>query len=90
MFCRKCEDTLSSKGEAQFIPHIFDRIYDPSDPLKPRREQHLECENWLYHFCVGLIFQNLLWFDNMFLNDDEIRIQLACAMPKMHSESRLS
>lgn len=72
MFCRKCEDILSSKGKTQFLPFFFDKIYDPSEPLKPRHEQYIEYGSWLYHFCVGLIFRNLLWFENMFLNEDEI------------------
>ena len=72
MFCRKCEDILSSKGESQFLSLFFDRIYNPSDPMKPRQGQNIEYGNWLYHFCVGLIFRNLLWFDNTFLNEDEI------------------
>ena len=72
MFCRKCKDILSSNGETQFIPLFFDRIYDPSDPQKHQREQYIEYSNWLYLFCVGLIFRNISWYDNMFLNEDEI------------------
>ena len=72
MFCTSCEGVLSAKGEAQFVRDFFDKIYDSSDPSKPRQSQTIQCNKWLYHFCAGLIYRNLIWKENSFLNEDEL------------------
>jgi len=72
MCCWNCEDILSSKGESPFMKSFFDKIYDPTDPQSPKQEHFIEYGPWLYHFCAGLIFRNILLPPFAFLNDKEI------------------
>ena len=79
MFCTTCEDILSAKGETQFMRDFFDKIYDYSDPTKSCQSQEIEYGKWLYHFCAGLIYRNLIWEENSFLNEDELyKLLLGC------------
>ena len=72
MCCSNCEDILSSKGESPFMKSFFDKIYNPADPQSPKQEHFIEYGPWLYHFCVGLIFRNILLPPFTFLNEKEI------------------
>ena len=79
MFCNSCEDILSAKGESWFVRDFFDKIYDSTDPLKPHQSQKIAYGKWLYHFCVGMIYRNLIWEENSFLNENELyELLLGC------------
>ena len=87
MFCTTCEDILSAKGETQFMRDFFDKIYDSSDHTKPRQSQKIEYGKWLYHFCAGLIYRNLIWEKDSFLNEDELyKLLLGCREYILSSE----
>ena len=72
MCCFNCEGILSSKGERPFMKQFFDKIYNPSNPKSPKQELFIEYGPWLYHFCAGLIFRNILLSPFTFLNEEEI------------------
>lgn len=77
MFCQECEQRLSKNGETQCIPLIKSHIYDISDPMSPSRHLHIRYKEWLYYFCIGLIFRGLVSPDphvsiTAFTNEDEI------------------
>lgn len=87
MFCTTCEDILSAKGEAKFIPDFFDKIYDSSDPSKPCQMQNIRYGKWLYHFCAGLIYRNLIWEENSYLNEDDLyELLMGCREYVLSSE----
>lgn len=72
MLCRCCEDTLSAYGESQFLPLFFDKIYDVANPSKSNEAQSIKYDDWLYNFCIGLIFRNLFWHSGDFINEVEL------------------
>ena len=72
MCCFNCEDILNSKGEGPFMKKFFDKIYNPSNPTSPKQELFIEYGPWLYHFCAGLIFRNILLPPFTFLNEKEV------------------
>ena len=72
MCCFNCEYILSSKGESPFMKSFFDKIYNPTDPQSPKQEHFIEYGPWLYHFCAGLIFRNILLPPFTFLNEKEV------------------
>lgn len=87
MFCTSCEDILSAKGETHFVRDFFDKIYDSSDTSKPSQSQVLHYDKWLYHFCAGIIYRNLIWEENSFLNEDELyELLLGCREYVLSSE----
>lgn len=87
MFCTSCESILSAKGETQFVRDFFDKIYDISDPLKPCQSQTVPYGKWLYHFCAGMIYRNLIWEVNSFLNEEELyKLLLGCREYILSSE----
>ena len=72
MCCSNCEDILSSKGESSFMKKFFDKIYNPAEPQSPKQEHFIDYGPWLYHFCAGLIFRNILLPPFTFLNEKEV------------------
>lgn len=72
MCCFSCEGILNSKGESPFMKQFFDKIYNPSNPKSPKQELFIEYGPWLYHFCAGLIFRNILLPPFTFLNEKEV------------------
>ena len=77
MFCSECEQTLSRNGETQCIPLIKTHIYNVADPSSSSQHLHIRYKEWLYHFCIGLIFRGLASPDphvsiTAFTNEDEI------------------
>ena len=72
MLCSSCEDTLSAYGESQFLPLFFDKIYDATGSLLSSQARSIEYDDWLYNFCIGLIFRNLLWYSGEYVNEAEL------------------
>ena len=73
MFCSSCENLLSKHGETQFNPLFFSKIYDQSDPEKLTLPQNIEYGEWLYQFCIGLIFRGLaMQYNDIYINSDEV------------------
>ena len=73
MFCSSCENLLSKHGETQFQPQFFNQIYDTRDPARPAAEQSITYGEWLYHFCIGIIFRGLaVHHDQSFFNSDVV------------------
>lgn len=72
MLCSSCENIISSHGETQFLPELFDKFYDPKDPSKSTGEQVIEYGPELYNFCIGLIFRTLYWSKGKYTNENEL------------------
>lgn len=73
MFCTKCENFLSTHGETQFRPQFFSQIYNEADPVQSTAEQEIEYGEWLYQFCLGIIFRGLaISYDEQFINCDKL------------------
>ena len=72
MLCHDCEHLISRSGEEQFPSLFFDRIYDIHNPLSSRARLDIEYGDWLYQFCIGMIFRNLILPTNCYLNEDEV------------------
>lgn len=77
MFCGECEQRLSKNGETQCIPLIKNCIYDVSDCRSPSRHHNVQYREWLFYFCIGLVFRGLVSPDPhvsiaAFTNKDEI------------------
>lgn len=72
MLCHRCEDTLSAYGESQFLPLFFDKIYDVTEPSKLNEAQSIKYDDWLYNFCIGLIFRNMFWYSGDYVNEYEL------------------
>lgn len=58
LFCTECEKAFSDQGEMHF-PLLFKQIYEEKRPFSIALEQYIEYGEWLYQFCVGLIFRSL-------------------------------
>lgn len=73
MFCSSCENLLSKHGETQFNPQFFFKIYDQSNPEQPTAAQDIEYGEWLYQFCIGLVFRGLaINYNDIYINGDEV------------------
>jgi len=72
MCCWNCENILSSKGESAFMKMFFNTVYNLADPQSSKKEHFIEYGPWLYHFCAGLLFRNILLPPITFLNESEI------------------
>lgn len=77
MFCSECEQALGRNGETQCIPLIKSYIYNAEDPSSPSQHLHIRYKEWLYQFCIGLVFRGLASPDphvsiTAFTNEDEI------------------
>ena len=59
MFCNDCEELLNAHGETQFACDFFRKIYDTSDPERPKKEQEIHYGKCLYEFALGIIFRGL-------------------------------
>lgn len=60
LFCGKCETILSRDGETHFIPKFFRHIYNTDNPQQSQGEISILYEQWLYRFCIGLLFRGLI------------------------------
>lgn len=62
MLCGACEHILSSQAETDFAKKFFCKLYDPSCPShdKPKQAQSIEYEEWLYCFCISMVFRGLV------------------------------
>lgn len=72
MLCHYCEHLISTHGEEQFPSLFFDTIYNIHKPLSSRASLDIEYGEWLYQFCLGMVFRNLILPTNCYLNEDEI------------------
>lgn len=73
MFCSNCENIFSKHGETQFHPQFFLKIYDELNPKQPTASQDIEYGEWLYQFCIGLIFRGLaVNHSDKYINSDEV------------------
>lgn len=75
LLCHDCESILS-KNKSHFLPKFFRKFYDKNDPTCVEIEQEIEYDEWLYQFCVSLIFRGMsLQFSggrDEYLNEDEV------------------
>lgn len=75
VLCHDCELILS-KAETKFLPYFFRKFYDVERPQSITEEQCIEYQEWLYQFCVGLIFRGMtLQYSGdrvEYLNQDEV------------------
>lgn len=93
LLCHDCELILS-KNESMFLPKFFRKFYDKSDPFRIEIEQDIEYDEWLYQFCVGLIFRGMTFqysgHRDEFLNEDEVySIFLQCRETLLNSKCGL-
>lgn len=73
MLCASCENFLSKHGESQFRPEFFSQIYDEENPTRSTSRQEIRYGEWLYNFCIGLIFRGIaISYDDQFINCDEL------------------
>ena len=73
VFCESCEGLLSKHGEAQFVPKFFRKIYDVAITGKSQSASTIEYGNWLYEFCIGIIFRGIAQRNMLkFVNSEEI------------------
>ena len=75
LFCQDCESVLS-KSESQFLPNFFRKFYDKTNPSHIEIEQDIDYGEWMYQFCVGLIFRGMIFQysggRDDYLNEDEV------------------
>ena len=72
LFCAACEQAFSDQGEAHF-PFFLRQVYDEKRPSSVALEQHIEYGEWLYQFCVGLIFRTVCEkLKGGYINDDSL------------------
>ena len=70
LFCSSCEKVFSDHGETQFPPLFFRKVYDEAKPSSILLEQDIEYGEWLYLFCVGIVFRSLCEsLDDGYIND---------------------
>lgn len=91
LLCHNCESILS-KNESQFLPKFFRKFYDRNDPARIEIAQDIEYGEWLYQFCIGLIFRGMTsQFSGSrddYLNEDEVySIFVQCREALLNSES---
>lgn len=78
MFCESCEALLNRHGEIQFIPKFFRCIYDVADAQKPQSASIIPYGEWLYEFCIGIIFRGIAQRNMLkFVNSENIYEMLA-------------
>lgn len=71
LFCFSCEKAFSDHGEMQFPTLFFRKVYDELKPSSVTFEQHIMYKEWLYQFCVGIIFRSLCEsLEDGYVNDD--------------------
>ena len=68
MFCGICEERFSQNGENEFCKEFFTPIFQASQPELSKKEHlsslsstvdSIEYGQWLYNFCIGLLFRGL-------------------------------
>ena len=79
-FCHSCEEVLSNKGENDFLPQFFRKVYSKSDLTIQSSGRCLEYGPWLYHFCIGMLFRALIQrkFDDYFNHQEIYDFCLLC------------
>lgn len=65
MLCDDCEQLLSRSCESKFKVEFFSKLYDPEDCYtKLARAQSIQYGDFLYRFCVSIIFRALPLVDS--------------------------
>ena len=73
MFCFTCENHFGRYGETQFHPQFFSQIYDDRDLSHTTSELDIEYGEWLYQFCIGVLFRGIIVsFKNIFINNSQL------------------
>ena len=73
IFCDECELLFNKYGESQFLPRFFKLLYNADIPSKVKAEQIIQYEEWLYQFCLGMLFRVMAVYHNEgYSNDLEI------------------
>lgn len=73
MLCSNCELLLNKYGESQFYLQFFKQIYDSKMPSNINGEQIIEYDEWLYFFCIGIIFRIIAVYHNeQFFNKNKL------------------
>jgi len=91
VLCHDCELILS-KSESKYLPYFFRKLYNIEVPESIVREHHIEYQDWLHQFCVGLIFRGMtLQYSggrDEFVNEDEVHSLLSqCRNALLHPGS---
>jgi len=73
MLCSSCELLLNKYGESQFYLQFFKQIYDTNVPSSVKGKQIIKYDEWLYFFCIGIIFRIIAVYHNeQFFNKNEL------------------
>lgn len=64
MLCGDCEQLLSRSCENNFKVEFFSKLYDPEDLPKLSKSQSIEYGEYLYRFCLSIIFRALPLVDS--------------------------
>ena len=73
MLCSSCELLLNKYGESQFYQQFFKQIYNTNVPSSVKAEQIIEYDEWLYFFCIGIIFRIIAVYHNeKFFNKNKL------------------
>ena len=65
LLCDECEQLLSRSCENKFKVEFFSKLYDPEDfYTKLARSQSIEYGDYLYRFCLSIIFRALPLVDS--------------------------
>ena len=59
VLCHECE-SIVSKVESKFLPRFFRAFYNIENPQRITEEQCIDYEEWLYQFCVSLVFRGMV------------------------------
>ena len=77
LFCDSCEGHLARFGETQFKPQFFRKIYDETDPTRYTIKQKIHYKEWLYQFCVGIVFRGIIInYDDICINSSQLYLLL--------------
>jgi len=77
LFCNNCEGHFARYGETQFKPQFFQKIYDKAEPSRYTIEQKIHYKEWLYQFCVGVVFRGIIVnYDDICLNSSQLLLLL--------------
>lgn len=57
MLCSQCEDLVNKGGEIDFHQSFFLQIYNKSEPSQVMEQTTIAYGQWLYHFCISLVFR---------------------------------
>ena len=58
VFCKECENIFNDRGEKGFLS-FFKEIYNSDDSGTLEKQHKLVYGEWLYHFCISLIFRGI-------------------------------